>query len=169
MQSMGVGQAEANCVFILPTPPKGHYKIDAMGHVGQVNTQSIIEQDGNHWRKILTIMAKLCFPDKLCPPHKEEWRDYRDNALLQQRERIVFEVPSVFSPSVWYFICGGEMQAKVNKQLDNLVYLNEKKSVSHDGNVIFCPYLDYRQFPNTDIELTRAVMMAHAELMADKQ
>lgn len=171
MQSMGVSQAEAKIVFILPTPPKGHYAIDAMGHLAQVNTQSIIEQDGNHWRKILTIMAKLCLLEKSGldkelsdtrsdkkTSAKQVWRDYRDSELLQQHERIEFEVPTVFSPSVWYFICGGEMQKKVNKLEQSCVYLNEKQTIAQYDNKIFCPYLDYRQFPNADIELTRLAL-----------
>ncbi|TBR42451.1 hypothetical protein CBF23_006995 [Marinomonas agarivorans] len=149
MQSMGVSQAEAKIVFILPTPPKGHYAIDAMGHVMQVDTQSIIEQDGNHWRKVLTIMAKLC------APIRDNWRVYRDHELLQQDERIEFEIPTVFLPSIQYFICGGEMQKKLNQERLSPVYVNGKQTVAQCGQIIFCPYLDYRQYPNADIELTR--------------
>jgi len=148
--SIGCSLAQANKVFILPTPPKGEYLIDSNGHLAQPLVTDIIAQDGNHWRKILTIMAKLS-------SSASDWRDYRDTQLLQTSECILFQLPKSFDDSKTYFVCGGKMQSGlVNDRA--LKALDEKGLLRVHSNLILCPYPDYRQFPNRLIDLNLAYL-----------
>ena len=150
MQSIGVSREKAKVIFILPTPPKGQYRLNKDSELSEVAVENIISQDGNHWRKILTIMAKLS-----C--NTDDWRNYRDNELLTQHERIEFKTPMQFNADKTYFLCGQAMQQNVTEQtsLHGWQALNKKGSLLVKANLILCPYLDYRQFPNTDIEAVR--------------
>jgi len=148
--SIGCSLAQANKVFILPTPPKGGYLIDSNGHLAKPLVADIIAQDGNHWRKILTIMAKLSSSGA-------DWRDYRDTQLLQTSECILFQLPKFFDDSKTYFVCGGQMQSGlVNDRA--LKALDEKGLLRVHSNLILCPYPDYRQFPNCLIDLNLAYL-----------
>lgn len=143
--SIGCSLAQANKVFILPTPPKGEYLIDSNGHLNQPLVADIIAQDGNHWRKILTIMAKLS-------SSASDWRRYRETQLLQTSECILFHLPTFFDAGKTYFICGGQMQSGLAKGRE-LTALDEKGLIRVHSNLILCPYPDYRQFPNRLIDL----------------
>lgn len=150
IKAIGASLEQAQAIFILPTPPKGRYPLDRDSELAEVDVKSIIAQDGNHWRKILTIMAKLC-----C--NTADWRNYRDRQLLTQHERIEFETPTQFKADKRYFICGHAMQQGLTelKASRSLQALNEKGSLLVTANLVLCPYLDYRQFPNADIEAVR--------------
>ena len=146
MLSMGGSLEHANKVFILPTPPKGNYVLNSDRHLDKPDITDIIEQDGNHWRKILTIMAKLSCTG-------QDWKTYRDHQLLQQREAIRFQLPDTFDKDVVYFICGGQMQVSL-AQMPGLERLDDQGRIKVNHNLILCPYLDYRQYPNQLIETT---------------
>ncbi|RTE65998.1 hypothetical protein EH243_09965 [Amphritea opalescens] len=66
----------ATTLLYLPTPPL----IDPQQ---PWDYDTLCSLNGNHWRKILIILAKLQAPD-------QDWRTYRDQQLLQQREAICF-------------------------------------------------------------------------------
>jgi len=148
--SIGCSLSKANKVFILPTPPKGEYSVDSNGHLALPLVTDIIAQDGNHWRKILTIMAKLSSSGA-------DWRDYRDTQLLQTSECILFQLPTTFDTSKTYFVCGGQMQSKLVGQRA-FKALDEKALIRVHTNLILCPYPDYRQFPNRLIDLNLAYL-----------
>lgn len=150
MLSIGCTLARAKKVFILPTPPKGDYMIDSHGRLEAPTIADIITQDGNHWRKILTIMAKLS-------DTATDWRDYRDSELLQQDECILFKLPDSFDDDKTYFLCGGQIQAGLTNK-ENFINLDEKALIRVKANLILCPYPDYRQFPNYLIALNLAYL-----------
>lgn len=145
MLSIGCSLVQADKVFILPTPPKGEYFTDTHGHLSQPRVADIIAQDGNHWRKILTILAKLSNTGA-------DWRSYRDTQLLQSSQCILFYLPASFDASKTYFICGGQMQSGLVKDRV-FTALDEKSLIRVHSNLILCPYPDYRQFPNRLIDL----------------
>jgi len=153
MQSIGVKEAQAKTIFILPTAPKGHYFLNDDHCLSPVSVADIIVQDGNHWRKILTIMAKLSIK-------QGDWRHYRDELLLNQYERIEFALPRYFNKDVMYFVCGKEMQSALDEEFQTITYLNEKHTLGVYKNVVLCPYLDYRQYSNKDIDVTRLYLQS---------
>lgn len=151
MQSIGADLSQASSVFILPAPPQGKYLLNEDLCLSQVEVSNLIEQEGNHWRKILTIMAKLSVKNT-------NWRKYRDECLLRHNERIEFALPATFRREVTYFICGQTMQSGLELEEKSICFLNEKRTLAVYNNIILCPYLDYRQYSNKDIDVTRAYL-----------
>ena len=75
---MIIGNPHATFAYYLPTAPlipdNWHYtQPDAVA--------TLIALNGNHWRKIFTIMAKISAVG-------EDWRGYRDQVLLKQNELL---------------------------------------------------------------------------------
>lgn len=135
----------ANC-FYLPTAPM-------LPHAWQYNgpdaIAQLIELNGNHWRKILVIMAKITAPD--------DWRDYMSR-LLTQDNRIVFGATEIQSEAQRHFVCG--QQSARNLDLPILDQNQTFKPIHHDKHLIYLlPYLDYRQCPNRTITDLRDELM----------
>jgi hypothetical protein len=103
--------------------------------VGEV--KFIINECGNHWRKIFSIFAKICFS---LNPVTESWQEYRDNILLTSK-------------------CIGSISftKKILKPSNDIMILSGKESwtISKENslNIFNTPYFDYRQFPNKEIDL----------------
>ncbi len=128
-----------NC-FYLPNPPRlpQEFSTNAL--------EPLIELNGNHWRKIIVIMAKIIAPNN-------NWRAYR-NQLLQQNESIVFAQNRLNPKAKRHFICGQQSALALG-----LPPLNEPKSFDNfhwrGQQVYLLPYLDYRQCPNIMIDVLR--------------
>ncbi|MCL1096272.1 DUF6942 family protein [Shewanella kaireitica] len=146
-----IGTEHANTCFYLPTPPKVPKK---WNHLDTGATQALIELNGNHWRKILTIMAKIVVNDK-------DWRQYRNQHLLKRDESIAIGANNLCSTAQRHIICGKESADVLNLDSTEFVQLDlqETSLLKHlDQNIYLCPYLDYRQFPNTQIDLLRQTL-----------
>ncbi|WP_237524180.1 DUF6942 family protein [Shewanella sp. KX20019] len=145
---MMIGTELAGHCFYLPNPPVlptnwGYRDIDA--------TQSLIELNGNHWRKILTIMAKIMV-------NGQDWRQYRDIQLLKHKESIGFAASSLQPNSKVHIICGQESAQGLQLNINEFISINSQcnKLLKHPQQAIYlCPYLDYRQFPNQQINQLR--------------
>lgn len=121
----------------------------------QLDAPTIIAANGNHWRKILTIWSKLLAP---C-----DWREYRDHHLLQRDEQLIFETR--LAPSAQVHILSGKA-CWTRFSVDDLRLL-ECCSTScgrafyqraAQGLMIYAPYFDYRQLPNSLIAELREVL-----------
>jgi hypothetical protein len=118
----------------------------------------LIEDNGNHWRKILTILAKLS-----C--HQNDWKRYRDEQLLQRDEHICFNnVLSLGSDlgngsdEQWHLVAGKASWLRLGLDEDEFTALDEQSKVFYQGRVILIPYPDYRQMPNALIEAVVGLM-----------
>ncbi|MGR0279832.1 DUF6942 family protein [Marinomonas dokdonensis] len=137
-------------VFLLPNPPLLRDAPDH-GWVETPNVAQLIEDNGNHWRKIVTIMAKLISTDE------QDWRCYRDEHLFDQCA-LVFslqQLKQIEGDKCTLFIVGNgfrqAMPISENAQTlgdKQLAYVNQDRT-------IWCPYLDYRQFPNALVSAIR--------------
>jgi len=142
-----LGCPSAKFCFYLPTPPVmpqnwHHGDLDAVAQ--------LIELNGNHWRKILTIIAKITAPD--------DWKHYRDSQLLKRDEQILIGSPHFSSVAEWHFIVGGVSQKLLEPEMreKQFIPLDSEKKLHFDGErILKVPYLDYRQYPNILIEVTR--------------
>jgi len=142
------GPPGAKFCFYLPTPPifpdDWHYSNpDAVSQ--------LIELNGNHWRKILTIMAKITAPD-------DNWKHYRDAQLLKQDEQILVGASQLSIQADWHFIVGGISLQGLESELQEKTFIaldESGKLLCDDGKLFRVPYLDYRQYPNKLIALTR--------------
>jgi hypothetical protein len=145
---MMIGTELATTCFYLPTPPKlpenwSYQDLNA--------TQSMIVLNGNHWRKILTIMAKITV-------NGQDWRRYRDTLFLKQEESIVITALSLQSEPKVHIICGQESAQSLQINRAEFIPISTQCSslLKHPHQSIYlCPYLDYRQFPNKQINQLR--------------
>jgi len=138
---IGLGSPDSKTQFLLPTPPAIE--------TNEVSVSNIVTTNGNHWRKIFVIIAKLC-----C--HDQTWQSYRDQHLLS-------DVYLNFSPNPnldkdLNIVCGkshaqtlGFDESTPRTTIDSLSRVSELQH-NNKHRVLFTPYLDYRQFPNALIE-----------------
>ncbi|SIS43426.1 DUF6942 family protein [Neptunomonas antarctica] len=123
----------------------------------------LIALNGNHWRKIFTIFAKLVSPS-------DDWRGYRDGFLLQEKEAIYFgdalhemlhetrnETGDVIGNTTVkiHLISGKSTWDRLGVNLEEFQPLDPQQRLWVKDNMICMPYLDYRQFPNSLIEIAR--------------
>lgn len=144
-----LGNSNAKAIFYLPNPP-------TFSKEAQLTTQSIIDENGNHWRKIFTIIAKLLSTN-------DDWRHYRDEKLLQD-VLFCFNNQLSNSDSCQHFVCGkatwlamGLEPADTLHELKEIAdHKNAWQWVTNDANALLLPYPDYRQFNNKLIEHIRS-------------
>lgn len=143
---------QAEVVLYLPTPP-------ILPTVDPLNLPELINLNGNHWRKILTIYAKLCCTEG-------RWQDYRDQELLRDNEAISFgnQLINNQKPHCCHIIAG---KASWNRLGINPAHLDDidsdgiaKIGTHKKGQLILTPYPDYRQFPNALIEQVKPLLQA---------
>ncbi|MEO9656392.1 DUF6942 family protein [Marinomonas sp.] len=144
-------RASLNYVFLLPNPPLLRDAPDH-GWVDCPNVAHLIEDNGNHWRKIVTIMAKLIATDEL------DWRRYRD-AHLFDHCALVFsldQLKQIENEEYTLFVVGNLFRAEIPVS-KNAQKLGEKQiAYVNQDRTIWCPYLDYRQFPNALVAAIRS-------------
>ncbi|MEJ6521117.1 hypothetical protein PQI64_15280 [Shewanella bicestrii] len=175
---MHIGPAAATYAFYLPNPPL----LPEDWHWSQDNAiAELIALNGNHWRKVFTIMAKICAP---C----EDWRNYRDNLLLKQQQMLLIGANALSPHANIHIVCGQaaatalgiaadshiatnalqtnaqqttELQLMQDSQakLQDVTAMLQAQS-THSSCVLLTPYLDYRQYSNALIALTRCHLQA---------
>ncbi|RBP84677.1 hypothetical protein EBI01_04120 [Marinomonas rhizomae] len=147
---LGAGIGEADYVFVLPNKPVLPRFFDT-SFLNRPNVSLLIELNGNHWRKIFTIMAKLT------APRYDSWKSFRDKELLT-KVGIAFSLDQLHDYEGLVFVVGNTFRDE----------LPVDSSAHKVGNVhtsfvyppyVWCPYLDYRQFPNTLIEALREYIL----------
>ena len=143
-----LGSDTAKIGFYLPNPPN----LPADWHESsKIDIEELITLNGNHWRKIFVIMAKI-----LCP--NNDWRDYLPQ-LLQQNESLHFG-KSTFCPHAKIHLVCGQQSARA-LSLDILTEPQSFRLINQFNQQIYLlPYLDYRQCPNHTIESLRAALSA---------
>lgn len=143
---------QAEVILYLPTPP-------ILPTGAPLNLAELINLNGNHWRKILAIYAKLCCTEG-------RWQDYRDKQLLHNHEAISFgnQLIDNQNPRCSHIVAGKASWARLGidlNQLRNIDTDGMAKSASHKkGQLILTPYPDYRQFPNALIEQVKPLLQA---------
>ncbi|WMB74763.1 hypothetical protein RA178_09275 [Shewanella oncorhynchi] len=154
---MIIGNPHARFAYYLPTAPQvpesWHYtQPDAVG--------ALIALNGNHWRKIFTIMAKISAVG-------EDWRSYRDQVLLKQNELICIGGTELMANAKIHLIAGqvaanalGLTMSVNDSGTQHLTAQNKSIAAlqlpsSLGQHCLLTPYLDYRQYPNQLIALTR--------------
>ncbi len=147
-----LGAQTPRLVLYLPNPPQMPAQA---AHWTAPDVAQLISQNGNHWRKILTILAKLCSTQL-------HWRDYRDQQLLQQSEAISFG--SQLHPGVeWHLVAGKTSWQRLGLAPEDFDSLDTEGRVRVRGNILLIPYPDYRQFPNRTLEQVREWMQMKSE------
>lgn len=147
-QIVGLGNPESKICFHLPNVPivgETGYKID-----------DLVAINGNHWRKVFVIIAKLC-----C--HNVSWQQYRSEDLINE-VYISFE-NKLNEFATLQYICGKSHSKTFELCEDNKSWqtVNEEYDVKFHQTMtgqkmLLTPYLDYRQFPNALIEEVKSYL-----------
>ncbi|MGS0683120.1 DUF6942 family protein [Shewanella sp. 125m-7] len=141
-----IGSASASTCFYLPTPPA----LDSHWHYASIDAiQRLIDSNGNHWRKILTIMAKISVGDN-------NWKHYRDDQLLKQNESICIGATKLMPDAKLHIVCGQQSAQSLQLSEQQCSLLTPYISKHLTQALYVCPYLDYRQFPNLQIDQLRS-------------
>ncbi|MCG9731854.1 hypothetical protein L1D44_18865 [Shewanella sp. Isolate13] len=146
-----IGLDNAKICFYLPTPP---ILSADWSHTAPSAIQNLIQVNGNHWRKILTIMAKIAVTDT-------NWKGYRDELLLKQDESILIDSHQLNPKACVHIVCGQLSAQNLNLTPDLFTPISPTANYvsKHASQAIYlCPYLDYRQFPNLQIDLLRGAL-----------
>lgn len=146
-----IGLNSAKICFYLPTAPT---LAPDWHHNGPEAVHKLIKANGNHWRKILTIMAKITVTDM-------NWKNYRDEQLLKHHEALWIDSDSLNPNASLHIICGQKSAQKLNlsSNLFKPISANTNYVSKHTNQAIYiCPYLDYRQFPNREINMLRVAL-----------
>ena len=141
-----LGPPRSALVLYLPHRPQG---LDEL--IQAPDAQQLIENNSNHWRKIVTLLAKVASPH-------EEWRNFRDDALFAHAA-LCF-APRLADGPGWHWIGGKE-----NLQRFNIEGLNAKPlrgapevALDYEKRVLLTPYPDYRQLSNATVAEIRQAL-----------
>lgn len=144
-----IGPDSAIFTLYLPNPPS---EIPPTMDLARPDIALLTTLNGNHWRKIFTILAKLSAPD-------DNWRGYRDQHLLQHAEQISFS-DTLEEREGWHLVAGKASWQRLGfademDQPHDMQPLDEEGRIYIKDRIVLVPYPDYRQFPNQLIEMLR--------------
>lgn len=137
-----LGSTHSKVVLYLPNPPS---YIQNTNH----SVDDLIRLNGNHWRKIFTIFAKLMV-------RQGDWKSYRSTQLLTQNEGIQFD-HQLCKQANWHLVAGKVSWNTMGFEVADCDVLDSQQRAFkvRGKNILLLPYLDYRQFPNGLIDEVR--------------
>lgn len=129
-------------LFLLPNPPQ---LPEGITQHNDCSYEELVNLNGNHWRKILTIIAKLCVEEN------EDWRIVRDQSIWQRAE-LIFSLEELPLSDQWQVIVGKSFAEHLPIPIKATLIESGKHQAFIENRRIWTPYLDYRQFPNALID-----------------
>lgn len=129
-------------VFLLPNAPELPKGIT---NYSDCCYEELVNLNGNHWRKILTIIAKLCANED------EDWRIVRDQSIWQ-RAVLFFNAEQLPLENEWQVIVGKSFYKDLPIPVRARLVASGQHQAFIENKRIWTPYLDYRQFPNALID-----------------
>lgn len=132
-----LGAQDPKLVLYLPHRPNGLAEL-----VDAPSAEALIAANSNHWRKIITLLAKIA------SPQADDWRNFRKVELLRQTA-LCFSAELV-STDGWHWIGGKENLGRFDTLFSNTQPLAGYREVSIDTHkrLLLTPYPDYRQLSN---------------------
>ncbi|GHB73268.1 hypothetical protein GCM10008107_23410 [Psychrosphaera saromensis] len=133
---------------------------------------SIIQQTGNHWRKVFSILAKISFAlfDTGC----KTWQEYRDTKLLTEQgfEYICFSSLvdtrsqlDLAKHKTVSIVCGFSY---AQSQLDVLPLISHQKfdklKWSEPHQCLVTPYFDWRQLNNEMLDVVINILKSKLDV-----
>jgi hypothetical protein len=159
--------AIVDIAFYLPNAPV----FPANWQPEQANAiEDLIQLNGNHWRKIFTIMAKLCCTTQPSTDSKA-WQQVRATLFNSHQptshkpsslnKRLHMGATTIDPLAKWHIICGQHAREALGlTHSSEADYIDEQEKVSREQYQLFTPYLDYRQFPNRLIAQVHSLIHA---------
>ncbi len=114
-----------------------------------LDVAALLAANSNHWRKIVTLLAKVA-----CPV-ESDWRHFRDEVLF--RETALCFMPELVHAPCWHWIGGKENLSRFTSLQHNAQHLQAVPGVAIDPQkrLLLTPYPDYRQLSNALVERVR--------------
>ena len=154
---IGIGSQHFKlAVYIGNRPPLDDYQnLDCLIPALEGELARIVDETGNHWRKIINIYAKLGF--SLNSEECLTWQSYRDTYLLTELSphALLFDSKLIAVPDRCISIITGKSHANTLLDIDTLIWLDDDFAVEATKKIIVAPYFDYRQLSN--IKLSKLV------------
>ncbi|WOX05411.1 DUF6942 family protein [Microbulbifer pacificus] len=144
-----IGSTTPHLILYLPHRPNALEEL-----FRRPSAKTLIENNSNHWRKIVTLLAKIGSPEI------NDWRRFRDEALFDQCA-ICFSASLADSKTeAWHWIGGKENLQRFNIDGLHTEPLQETSEVSIDieRRIFLTPYPDYRQLNNATVTKIRAAL-----------
>lgn len=144
-----IGTATPRLVLYLPHKPNALEEL-----LRQPDATTLIRNNSNHWRKIVTLLAKIGSLEL------EDWRSFRDKTLFG-RCAICFSASLADTKSeTWHWIGGKENLQRFEIHGLHTEPLQETTEVSIDikKRILLTPYPDYRQLNNATVNKIRAAL-----------
>ncbi len=118
------------------------------------SAQALVMANSNHWRKIVTLLAKIA------SPAAEDWRQFRDGPLFQNTA-LCFN-PELNNHARWHWIGGKDNLGRFTPLTHQAAPLAGCPEVAIDPalRLLLTPYPDYRQLSNQTVERIRAALTA---------
>ncbi|WP_406827596.1 DUF6942 family protein [Microbulbifer sp. ARAS458-1] len=141
-----LGPTNPVIALYLPHRPEGLDELVAAPDAGR-----LMENNSNHWRKIVTLLAKIASP-------QEEWRSFRDDELFE-RTALCF-TPHLKRLPGWHWIGGKENLQRFSIEGLNAQPLRGAPEVALDveKRILLTPYPDYRQLSNATVAEIRKAL-----------
>ena len=141
-----LGTPQPTLTLYLPHRPEGLAELIDAPDAGR-----LMENNSNHWRKIVTLLAKVASP-------QEDWRSFRDDALFAHTA-LCF-TPHLEDVPGWHWIGGKDNLQRFNVEGLNAKRLRGAPEVALDAEkqVLLTPYPDYRQLSNATVAEIRKAL-----------
>jgi hypothetical protein len=152
MNLIGLGNKQAYLkVYIENRPPLAEYQcLQEVRPLISEEIANVVQQAGNHWRKIFNVYAKLIFAIE--PIGFSTWQQLRDSHLLQDNsEQCLLFSPPIFNSVRDIHIVMGRTYASKLALSDDCYWLTPEFAINEHKQLIICPYFDYRQLSNRKI------------------
>lgn len=116
------------------------------------SASALVTANSNHWRKIVTLLAKLA------SPVADDWRKFRDQELFQHTA-LCF-APQLSGTAAWHWIGGKDNLQRFDNLRYNARPLPNSPEVLIDPahQLLLTPYPDYRQLSNALVEQIRTAL-----------
>lgn len=145
-----LGASHPRLVLYLPHRPNGLAQL-----VGTPSAQALVAANSNHWRKIVTLLAKIA------SPVADDWRRFRDEDLF--RQTALCFAPELTGTASWHWIGGRENLQRFDGLHHCAQPLADSPDVSIDPgeHLLLTPYPDYRQLSNALVSRIRSALGSH--------
>ena len=144
-----LGPSHPKLVLYLPHRPNGLEQFR-----DRPSAQALVAANSNHWRKIVTLLAKIA------GPVAADWRTFKDNELFQHTA-LCF-APQIVDMPVWHWIGGKDNLQRFEFLPLQAQPLADAPEVLLDTGkrLLLTPYPDYRQLSNRLVGLIRTALGA---------
>ncbi|MFC6635459.1 DUF6942 family protein [Microbulbifer taiwanensis] len=142
-----LGAPNPQLVLYLPHRPHGLAQL-----IDLPCARALVDANSNHWRKIVTLLAKIA------SPVADDWRHYRDEQLF--RQTALCFAPRLVETGCWHWIGGRDNLQRFDTLHHNAQLLTDAPDISVDADrrLLLTPYPDYRQLSNALVRRIRCAL-----------